>query len=212
MPLPYKSVVFDYGGVLINPITGPIATVAEELGVAPADLVHVLLGPMMESTPDHPWHRAERGEIPTASMQSLVGSWAEEKGFSLRGDEYDLIMTAQYTVRSSVVDGVRALREKGYQTALLTNSFREFRHVINAAVPMSIFSKVIDSSEVGCRKPEPRIYEVVCEQLGHGPDELVYIDDFIGNIEGARRMGWRSEHVASEADVMAVIDELLAAG
>ena len=28
MPLPYKSVVFDYGGVLINPITGPIATVA----------------------------------------------------------------------------------------------------------------------------------------------------------------------------------------
>ena len=153
MPLPYKSVVFDYGGVLINPITGPIATVAEQLGVAPADLVHVLLGPMMESTPDHPWHRAERGEIPTASMQSLVGSWAEAKGFSLRGDEYDLIMTAQYTVRSSVVDGVRALREKGYQTALLTNSFREFRHVIDAAVPMSIFNTVIDSSEVGCRKP-----------------------------------------------------------
>ena len=72
MPLPYKSVVFDYGGVLINPITGPIATVAEELGVAPADLVHVLLGPMMESTPDHPWHRAERGEIPVADMQSLA--------------------------------------------------------------------------------------------------------------------------------------------
>jgi epoxide hydrolase-like predicted phosphatase len=211
MPLPYKSVVFDYGGVLINPITGPIATLAAQLGVDSADLVHVLLGPMMESTPDHPWHRAERGEIAVADMQSLAGPWALEKGFELRGDEYEQIMTAAYTVRSSVVEGVGALRAKGYQTALLTNSFREFRHVIDAAVPMSLFSAVIDSSEVGCRKPEPRIYEVVCEHLGHGPAELVYIDDFIGNIEGARRMGWRAEHIASEADVLAVIDELLAA-
>ena len=52
---------------------------------------------------------------------------------------------------------------------------------------------------------------MVCQQLGHGPDELVYIDDFIGNIEGARRMGWRAEHIAGEAEVLAVIDELLAA-
>ena len=211
MALPYKSVVFDYGGVLINPITEHIHRVADRHGVTPADLVHVLLGPMMESTPDHPWHRAERGEIPTASMQSLVGPWAAEKGFPLRGDEYEEIMTADYTVRPKVVEGIKALRAAGYQTALLTNSFREFRHVIEAAVPMSIFSQVIDSSVVGCRKPEPRIYEVVCEHLGHGPAGLVYLDDFIGNIEGARRMGWRSEHITCEADVMAVIESLLSA-
>ena len=209
---PTRAVVFDYGGVMINPLTEHIGRLADRHGVAMEDLLYVLMGPREHSTLDHPWHRAERGEIPVADMPENVGRWAEEKGIVLDGDEFDAVLKGTFTVRDRVVDQVRALREEGYTTALLTNSFREFRPVLNATVDMRLFHHVIDSSEVGCRKPEPQIYAITLERVGVAPEELLYIDDFLANVEGARLAGWNAVHVRSEADVLAAVEPLLLGG
>jgi HAD superfamily hydrolase (TIGR01509 family) len=43
---------------------------------------------------------------------------------------------------------------------------------------------------VGCRKPDPRIFEIALERLGGvAPERALFLDDHPGNIAGARAAG-----------------------
>jgi putative hydrolase of the HAD superfamily len=201
----YSTVVFDFGGVLITPITNQMADVASWHDVSMLDMLDVLMGPRDTSTSDHPWHRAERGELPTAAMQGAVIPWAERAGIKLRGDEYDRLLLGDFVVIDAALDHIRRLRAAGIRTGLLTNSFVEFRPTLEERVDFSLFDVVVDSSEVGCRKPEPEIYALTAQRIGVPAAEIVYLDDFLANIEGARLAGWQTIHVT---DPLAALDEL----
>jgi putative hydrolase of the HAD superfamily len=84
---PFDAVVFDFGGVIISPITGKVEALAASRDLELHTLLHVLLGPMDVSTPDHPWHQAERGELAVADLQAGVAPLAAEHGLELQGDE-----------------------------------------------------------------------------------------------------------------------------
>ncbi len=202
---PITAVVFDFGGVLISPITDPLARIAQRHGVTLPQLFGVLLGPHDRSTEDHPWHRAERGELAVAEIMGHLAPWAAAAGMTLAGDEIDAILQAEFHIRTAVVDALAALHEAGYRTGLLTNSFREFRAFIETRVDFSLFDVVVDSSEVGLRKPDPAIYELTTARLGCAPAEVLYLDDFIGNVDGARLAGWNAVHVTSERAVLDTI-------
>ena len=205
MQTPLPAVVFDFGGVLITPITNQMADVASWHGVPMLDMLQVLMGPREESTRDHPWHRAERGEIPTAAMQELVAPWAEAAGIALRGDEYERLLRGDYSIIEEMVDLIRELRADGHPIGLLTNSFAEFQPTLREHLDVDLFDVFVDSSDVGHRKPEPEIYRIVTERLGLPPEQIVYLDDFHANIEGAQAAGWRTLHVT---EPLAAIDEL----
>ena len=91
-----------------------------------------------------------------------------------------------------------------------TNSFVEFRPTLEERVDFGLFDVVVDSSEVGCRKPEPEIYALTTERLGVPADEIVYLDDFLANIEGARLAGWQTIHVTDPLVALDELDALLA--
>jgi FMN phosphatase YigB (HAD superfamily) len=40
-------------------------------------------------------------------------------------------------------------------------------------------------------KPDPAIYELLLDRLGTAPEETLFLDDKLENIEGARRLGIR---------------------
>jgi putative hydrolase of the HAD superfamily len=210
-PSPYQAVVFDFGGVLITPITNRIGELAARHGVTMETLLYVLMGPREESTPDHPWHRAERGEIPVSDFQELVTPWADEVGIALQGDEFDVILDGVFAVHDDVVARIVRLRAEGYRTALLTNSFREFRAHLESRVDFSIFDVVIDSSEVGCRKPEPEVYVLSTELVGVDAGAILYLDDFLANVDGAIAAGWDAIHVVDPGEAMVELDRRLAA-
>ncbi len=205
----YSAVVFDFGGVLISPITDRISEVAARHGVSMEALLHVLMGPPDVSTDDHPWHQAERGEIAVEGFQQLVQPWAADVGISLTGDEFDIILDGVFKVHEDIVRRIVALRSEGITTALLTNSFKEFRAHIENHVDFGIFDLVIDSSEVGCRKPEPEIYELTTRRLGMAPERILYLDDFLANVIGARDAGWDVIHVTSPQQALDALDEAL---
>jgi putative hydrolase of the HAD superfamily len=202
----YSAVVFDFGGVLISPITDRISEIASRHGVSMSELLQVLMGPPDVSTDDHPWHRAERGEIAVEGFQQLVEPWATELGITLTGDEFDIILDGVFKVHDDVVNRIVALRAEGITTALLTNSFKEFRAHIEEHVDFSIFDLVIDSSEVGHRKPEPEIYELTTERLGIAPDRILYLDDFLANVVGARAAGWDAIHVTGPQQALEALE------
>ncbi len=51
------------------------------------------------------------------------------------------------------------------------------------------FDHAVISGHVGAVKPDPRIFEILFERVGRRPEELVFVDDQIRNIEAARALG-----------------------
>jgi putative hydrolase of the HAD superfamily len=66
------------------------------------------------------------------------------------------------------------------------------------------FSKITDdaiySNEVGLRKPDHAIYNLVEIRFGLKSNELVFIDDLEENIFAARKCGWKTVHHSGDPE------------
>ena len=168
------------------------------------------MGPR-DSGPDHPWHRAERGEIPVSEIQGLLDPWASERGVTLLGDEMDRVLApGGYTVVDAMIARVERLRSEGYRTGLLTNTFAEFQPTMERDIGFRRFDAVVESFAVGSRKPERTIYEITQARLGVDHEAIVYLDDFEQNLVEPVALGWTTIQVGDHSDALARLDELLA--
>src|SRR5262249_50235069 len=120
-------------------------------------------------------------------------------------------MMAEMAARPAVVDTIRRLRGEGYATALLTNNARELAPLWRPLLPLDeLFDVVIDSSDVGMRKPDPRIYRLVLSQLGVEAERTAFLEDAPGNVAGATAVGMQAILVGEDfIAALAALDELL---
>jgi len=204
-----RAVVFDFGGVIITPITEGITALAHRIGVDPRAMLEVLIGP--DETGDHPWHRAERGELTVAEIQGDLATYAADAGVELSGDEIEVLLDPRYSINDAVVARVGSLRDEGIRTGLLTNTFAEFRPTMERDLDFGLFDAVIESYAVGARKPERRIYQAMAVALGVEHGEIVYLDDFHQNLGPADELGWRTIHVTDVVSALAELDALITA-
>jgi epoxide hydrolase-like predicted phosphatase len=207
-----KAVLFDYGGVLTEPVQSMFEAIAADCGAETAELAALLLGGYEDG--DHPWHQVERGELPFADLCR----WAAEEG-NRRGWRLDLRQVlehmAAFEFRPAVLERVGDLRRRGYLTALVTNNAREFGPVWKHQLDYdTLFDTVVDSSDVGLRKPDPRIYHLTLERLGGvAPEEAVLLDDFEVNLAAARAIGMHGVSVGPDTDAaLAELERLLEDG
>jgi putative hydrolase of the HAD superfamily len=204
------AVLFDFGGVLIGSPFAAIGAVGEAGGHDAAEVLEAMMGDYATDT-DHPWHRLERGEIGVAEYGEFVRRQLAERGMEL---DFSALarLYRDLGIHHDVVDAARRLRARGYRTALVTNNVREFGDSWRALVPLDeLFDVVVDSSEVGMRKPNPAIYHHALELLGGvAPERAVFLDDAPGNVAGARAAGLHAILVEDPAAALAELDALLA--
>ena len=115
-------------------------------------------------------------------------------------------------LREVLVGRVRALRAAGLATALVTNNVAEFRPHWRAMLPVDeLFDLVVDSSEVGVRKPDPAIYRLALAGLGGIPPECaLFLDDYPSNIDAAVALGIRGVLVESDLrTALTALDRLI---
>ena len=201
--------VFDFSGVLV---TSAFSALTDVLGdqLEPAEAMLLLLGPYDEDT-DHPWHQVERGELTMAEWIAHVDVEAAARGVTVDWTAMGRGFKA-LEVYDVVVDRIRALRVEGYLTALLTNNIKEGSQTWRAMIPVDeLFDVVVDSSEVGMRKPDPRIFLHTLAALGDvEPGRAVFLDDHPGNVIGAEKAGLVGIVVDDPAEAIAALDVLLA--
>lgn len=202
------AVVFDFGGVLITPVTEKLSLLAQRHHSSVPVLLELFLGPI--DSGDHPWHRAERGEIAVADIQGLLAPWAAEVGITLDGDEIDILVTPNYQIATQMTSRVAELQREGIATALLTNTFAEFRPILERDIDLSTFDHVIESYAVKSRKPELAIYLATANALGVDHANIIYLDDFHQNLVPAAALGWRTIHVVGHDQAVAELNALLA--
>lgn len=202
------AVLFDFGGVFTRSPFDAVRAAGEELGIA-GDLVQSLcFGPYDEDT-DHAWHRLERGELSLPAAREELVAAASAAGHDI--DPFRLLAgmgIVEDDQRERMVERARAVKGRGVRTAVVTNNIKEFGEGWRKLVPVDeLFDAVIDSSEVGVRKPNPRIFTLALDALGGiPPDEAVLVDDALGNIAAARAYGMQAVHVGH--DRLAAMDEL----
>jgi len=206
-----RAVLFDYGGVLTESPFALFEKLAEGTGASIVEIAAMLLGPYAEQG-EHPWHRLERGEIPFTELCV----WASEQG-ARRGWKIDLAslpaLMSELAIRPAAIELVRRIRSEGYRTAVVTNNVREFGVAWRAQLPLDeLFDAVVDSCEVGLRKPDERFYRCTLERLGGlEPSEAVLLDDFPDNVRGAEQIGMRAVLVGPDWNAAVTrLDELLA--
>jgi epoxide hydrolase-like predicted phosphatase len=185
-----EAVLFDFNGVLT---TSPFTLIGElgggSAGLDPQVVLDLMLGPYDDDT-DHGWHRFERGEITAAEYGLDLIERATAAGVEIDFGALNSLM-GRLVVHDVVVERVRALRAEGYRTGLVTNNVKEASAQWRALVPVGeLFEVIVDSSEVGMRKPNPAIFLHALELLGGvAPEAAVFLDDAAGNVAGAQRAG-----------------------
>jgi epoxide hydrolase-like predicted phosphatase len=77
-----------------------------------------------------------------------------------------------------------------YRTGIVSNSFAGAREREQAAYGFEdLCDTIVYSHEVGCVKPDPRIYEIALEQLDVVAERAVFLDDVQRNVDGALAVG-----------------------
>ncbi len=206
----YDAVLFDFGGVFTGSPFSAVGDMAGDLGTSPDRLVEVVFGSYSSDT-DHPWHRLERGELPIEEARQAILDLGSTHGF--QADLYTLFsaMASSSGIRNELVDCVRGLRRDGMRTGLLTNNVAEFREHWRGTLPVEeLFHDVVDSSEVGMRKPDLRIFALACTRLDVEPARAIFLDDHPGNVDAAQRAGLEALLVGEDpAGALAELDRLL---
>ncbi len=185
------AVLFDYGGVFTHSPFSAAAPMAEKLGLAHETLLHIIFGPYDRDT-DHPWHQIERGEIGIEEARNSIKSLGREHGAEVDLFEFfGAIAAITQGMNDAMVEVARFAKAEGYRTAIVTNNIAEFSEHWRKTLPLDeMFDTVVDSSQVGMRKPDPRIFAHALECLGNvAPHRAAFLDDFQGNVDAAIELG-----------------------
>ena len=201
-----KAVLWDFGGVIT---TSPFEAFAryERDNDLPVDFIR---GLNAANHHENAWAKFERSQVPFDEFCDLYEAEAVAAGHAI--DARAVIGCLSGDVRPEMVAALRAIKEGGFKQACLTNNFFRFDDppTTRARSPiMDLFDVVVESSVIGIRKPEPRFYEIACEELGIEPTEAVMLDDLGVNLKPAREMGIRTIKVLDAPEALAELSGVL---
>ena len=205
-----KAVLFDFGGVFTNSPFHAVHAYGEALGLSQEAITDIVFG-SYEHDGDHPWHRLERGEITLEDARQQV--MARGRVHEVDIDIYDLFArmagnNGGADSKHALVEKVREIKSRGYPLGIITNNVREFGDGWRGLIPVDeLFDFVVDSSDVGVRKPDPRIFQLALDKLdGIAASEALFLDDYSANVDAARQFGFQAMLVGD--DLGTVLREL----
>lgn len=196
-----RAIIFDLGGVIVRTEDrAPRDALAVRLGMSYDELSQVVfdkdsarMATVGKITTDQHW------ETVRSNLDLNEEEFAALKLEFWAGDELD----------TGLVDYLRSKRSK-FKTALLSNAWDNLRGVIENGYQIGdAFDVIVISAEVGVKKPDLSIYQIVLEKLQVSPEEAVFVDDFIENIEAARMFGMHAVHFKDPVETRLALERLL---
>lgn len=213
-----EAVIFDLGGVVLGSPLHAIARFEERHGIEH----NTINRHVAASAPGGAWHLMERGEIALgpefferfdAELRSAGAPISSEEMFEEIGKE------AQ--PRPLMLEAIERLKRGGLRVAALTNNWNDDRErggdggsqedssAFKRSDLHQRFELVIESSVVGLRKPDPRIYQLTCEQLGITPPRAAFLDDIGANLKSARALGMTTIKVDSPEQALRELERVV---
>jgi epoxide hydrolase-like predicted phosphatase len=198
-----KAVIFDLGGVIVRTeYQAPRQHLAESFGMEYDDIDKVVFGGGTNGSAA----RAAIGEITEQEhwlnvmkiLKQPAGEYERIRDEFFGGDVID----------HKILDFLRSIKPE-YKVALISNAWSGLRDYIIREKFDDVFDHMIISAEVGVAKPDAKIYHIALEQLQVQPDEAVFVDDFIENIEACEEIGMEAIHFKHPTTAIQQLKELL---
>lgn len=206
-----EAVLWDFGGVILSSPFDAFQRYEREAGL-PVDFIRRLNATNPDS---NAWARMERNEITTDAFATLFEAEAAAAGHRLEGHRVLSVLSGE--IRPEMVEALRRVKAR-HRVACITNNVKSGQGPGMARDPerarrigeiMTLFEHVVESSALGMRKPDPRIYTHTCDLLGVAPERCVYLDDLGINLKPARALGMRTIKVGEPGAAIAELEAIL---
>ncbi|MFN4222004.1 MULTISPECIES: HAD-IA family hydrolase [Novosphingobium] len=207
-----EAVIFDFGGVITSSPFEAFNRLEAERGL-PRDFVRRINATNPDS---NAWAQFERSEIDAATFDRLFAEEARALGHELDGASVLAVLAG--AVRPAMVGALDRLAGAGFRLGCITNNVPAGHGAGMARSAdahdtleqiFARFEHVIESSKAGVRKPDPRIYLMMCEALGLAPAQCVYLDDLGINCKPAAALGMHAIKVTSGEQALADLGAVL---
>ena len=174
-----EAIIFDIGGVFLGPADVPMREKwAPRCGLTPEAFDQIM-------------YFSQWGD------QALSGVYTHAEIWTLMGEKLNVPVTdlreleADYwqgNWDSQILDYCRTLKRK-YRLAVISDAYPGAREIVKPWVNEELFELIVFSAEEKVRKPNPAIYQRTLARLGVAPEDALFIDDRIENVEGAKQVG-----------------------
>lgn len=227
-----KALVLDAGGVMVHPIHGnwniPVHY-REHLGAYARDI------------PGKKWLEACAAEAHVQREDIILPSMEEEFAMRLQfsrnvaarmnwnlGEEALQAYARDFTYnpdRHAWYDDVLTYLPRWHEKlkmGILSDAMPSFRSIMNSHPAKDHFDAIVISTEIGAVKPNSRMYETVMQLLNAHPDECLFVDDRVCNLEGAMACGmhavqmcrdglepWEKDHVCNFTELNEYLEGLI---
>lgn len=200
-----EAVIWDFGGVFTSSPFEAFNRYEAEKG-APKDHIRRVNA---TNHHDNAWALFERNEIDTDRFDQLFLEESTALGFPIPGREVLPLLSGQ--LRPRMVEALKACKAR-FKVGCITNNVVSMHspgqdEIQRAAGAMGrvmpLFDAIIESSKAGVRKPDPRIYRMMCDLLGVEPQACVYLDDLGINCKPAAELGMKAIKVVTVDQTLA---------
>jgi putative hydrolase of the HAD superfamily len=203
-----EAIIWDFGGVFTTSPFEAFNRFEAERGL-PRDFIRKVNATNPQS---NAWALLECSRIDADEFDRRFLEESTAMGHPVRGAEILPLLSGE--LRPRMVEALK-LCKRHFKVGCITNNVN---HGIGAAMAsradraaraeevMRHFDAIIESSKTGIRKPDPRIYVMMCERLGVRAPACVYLDDLGINCKPAAQLGMTAIKVVSESQTLAELE------
>lgn len=204
-----KAVIWDFGGVVSTSPFEAFNAYEAERGL-PRDFIRSVNA---RNPDENAWARLERSQVDADGFDELFRSESAALGHEVPGR--DILALLAGRLRPRVVEALKACKVHAKAGCITNNApigkgasmTEDAGRASEVEGVFALFDHVIESSKLGIRKPDPRIYALMCEALQVEPQDCVYLDDLGINLKPARAMGMTTIKVLSEDQLLADLSQ-----
>jgi epoxide hydrolase-like predicted phosphatase len=196
-----QAIIFDIGGVLIRTEDqGPRRRIEERLGLEAGAAEFIVFN-------SEGGRATQRGEF------SEEENWRRVQAELRLSDDDLALFRAEFwagdQLDTALIDYIRGLRPR-YQTAIISNAMPGLLTLLTGKHPIAdAFDVIIGSGDAGIAKPDAAIYQLALDKLGRQPQEAIFIDDSLRNVQGARAVGLHTIHYTAGMNLIAELEAML---
>ena len=199
----YEAVIFDLGGVVLGSPLHAIARYERDHGIPTGFINRVVV----ESGSGGAWSRLERGELELEAFYAAFEGDCQAAGEAISARLLMQRIAEISQPRPIMLAAVGAIRSRGLKAAALTNNWVGEGDSTRPLEPL--FDAFIESSALGLRKPDPRIYRHACSVIEVEPARAVFLDDIGRNLKTARELGMTTIKVDEPEAALAELEHVL---
>ncbi|MDT8381420.1 MAG: HAD-IA family hydrolase [Brevefilum sp.] len=188
--------MLDFGGVIIRTEDHTGRRELEKKYGLPEGSIHNLVFESVVS------QSASVGETDASKIWNFI---ADE--LSLSDDELNQFKGKFWAgdyIDHELIEFMKSCRPN-YKTAILSNAWNNLRSTLDEAYNIKegeTVDHILVSAELGVVKPDPKIYQILAETIDCDFNDILFVDDYIENIEGANSLGIQTIHYRPGLDLI----------